>query len=89
MTANCVYNFCGLKGNKQISNSSEITWKTDNGPVAAGATTPPAGESINRTGLALPFDRPVTEGTGTLKVFDQNNNLVTEIPATDRAVKIN
>jgi hypothetical protein len=89
MTANCVYNFCGLKGNKQISNSSEITWKTDNGPVAPGAKTPIAGESINRNGLALPFDRPVTEGTGTLKVFDQNNNLVTEIPATDRAVKIN
>lgn len=89
MTANCVFNRCGLIGNKAITSNTAVTWKTDIGPNSDPISLPAAGDSINRRGLELPFDRPVEPGLGTLKVYDNNNNLVAELPATDSAVRIN
>jgi hypothetical protein len=69
-----------------LSDTSRVRFKTEAGPqspaIALNSTN-----SVNETGLNLPFDRKVEAGSGLLKVIDvATGTEVASVPATDPAV---
>jgi len=72
-----------------LSDTSRVRFKTEAGPqspaIALNSTN-----SVNETGLNLPFDRKVEAGSGLLKVIDVSTGTeVASVPATDPAVTFN
>jgi len=71
-------NSCG-----SITNSTTVRFTVDQmNPTKSIASS----GSIDESGLALAFDRPVTSGTGNMRIYDSSNNLVATIAPTDPAV---
>lgn len=51
-------------------------------------TTPVRADQINLTGYTVNLDREVEVGTGRINVYDEDDNLVASIPATDESVTV-
>ena len=77
------------EGCPALSDTSRVRFKTEAGP-ASPAIKLNSTNSVNETGLNLPFDRKVEAGSGLLKVIDvATGTEVASVPATDSAVTFN
>ena len=74
---------CG-NANAAIVDTSIIRFTVDPGPTATVSIA--SSGSIDQSGLSLVYDRPITYGSGSLKIYDSANNLVASVPATDASV---
>lgn len=66
-----------------ITSPSTVSFTVDTGPTS---TVSSFGNSS--TALELNFDRDVVPGTGMVKIYDANNNLIAEVASDDPAVTI-
>ena len=89
ITANALESSCKNGGNAAITDSTTITWTTDNGPTSQNilpVTNP--NKSANEQGIGMKFDQPVLRGTGTINIKDSSGAVIRSIPATDPAVTV-
>lgn len=64
-----------------LSDTNFGRFTVDPGPEA---TTPPISDSVST--IEMNFDRDVEPGPGTVVVYDQNNNILTEIDSNDPSI---
>jgi hypothetical protein len=79
-TVACIKDDCGLTW-AGTTDPNLISWRTDPGPIAT-----PSAITTASTGIEIAYDRAIIPGTGTIDVYDQNNNLVKSIPGNDPAI---
>lgn len=67
-----------------VNNIPAFAWTADPGPEVTTSTDLP----VNSTEVVMTYDRPIALGTGTIVVYNSNDEIVATIPNTDNSVTL-